>query len=197
MACQARASKQQTQAYESYLAPRVAAVQSERRPTAVTAAAAAAAAAAASSSAEVDPVSVPSSKASVTAAAAGLSLYGMYGDSPTMLPRTPIAPETLLASASGAGGPGAPSPLLASSRASPLGGASSFTSSSRAVDAESRHSTENGSSNGDVRGVDASAVLAAREKSLISRSVQYTRTYSIYPQILQIGIGFSLILLLS
>ena len=172
MACQARTTKPQTQAYESYLAPRVAAVQSERRPTAVTAAVAAAAAAAAHSSSSPAATDPTPSPLAVGKPGAGLSLYNMYGDSPTMLPRTPIAPETLLAASGGGGGHGgvvSPSPL----RASPLGGASStFSSSARDADAESRHSTENGSSNGDVvgrGGVDPSVVLAAREKSLISR----------------------------
>ncbi len=136
-----------------------------------------------------------SRSATTTAAASGISVYNMYsGDSPTMLPRTPIAPETLLAAGAAAAAQAhaahavpSPSPLLAANRASPLGGASStFSSSHRDADAESRHSTENGSSNGDIAaaaasrsgagsstgtGVDASAVLAAREKSLISRAM--------------------------
>ena len=75
--------KPDTDLYESYLAPRVAAVQSERRPTAVAAAQAAAAAAAAQAANE----------AGLTNGRAKdiTGLYGMY-DSPTMLPRTPLAP---------------------------------------------------------------------------------------------------------
>ena len=66
-----------------------------------------------------------------------------------MLPRTPIAPETLLASSTGA---------------------------TLAVDKreEDNNSNENGSTNGDAlsNGLDASQVLGLREKSLISRAME-------------------------
>ena len=82
MACRISAIlKPDTDLYESYLAPRVAAVQSERRPTAIAAAQAAAAAAAAAN----EGLTNGGRSKEIT------GLYGMY-DSPTMLPRTPIAP---------------------------------------------------------------------------------------------------------
>lgn len=79
----------------------------------------------------------------------------MY-DSPSMLPRTPIAPETLLAASSSA--------------------ASENSFSAKNDDGNDNHSsTENGSSNGDhlssTTTLDASTVLAARDKSLISRAM--------------------------
>ena len=75
-----------TESYESYLAPRVAAVQSERRPGQ----------GGALSSAVVDrnsSSSAASPKNGGEAAAPGGpgALYSLY-DSPTMLPRTPLAP---------------------------------------------------------------------------------------------------------
>ncbi len=82
----------------------------------------------------------------------GSQLFGVY-DSPTLLPRTPLAPETLMGSSSQS------APSIDSSK-------------------EDDNSTENGSNNGDaaataanLAGLDASSMLAAREKSLISHAM--------------------------
>lgn len=79
--------------------------------------------------------------------AVGSNLFGVY-DSPTMLPRTPLAPEHLM---------GTPGLQLQESK-------------------DDDTSTDNGSSNGDPGGIgssmDASTMLAAREKSLISNAME-------------------------
>jgi len=82
----------------------------------------------------------------------GSNLFGVY-DSPTMLPRTPLAPETLIGTNSGM-----------------IGGMTDLKADNDDT------STDNGSSNGDPggnsgSGVDASTMLAAREKSLISHAM--------------------------
>jgi len=80
----------------------------------------------------------------------GSNLFGVY-DSPTMLPRTPLAPETLIANTGNMAG-----------------------GNTDLKDTDDT-STDNGSSNGDHggvgSGVDASTMLAAREKSLISHAM--------------------------
>jgi hypothetical protein len=78
-----------TESYESYLAPRVAAVQSERRPNQAAAIAAAAAAVADRNSSAASPSNSVGGGSST--GPVGQALYNLY-DSPTMLPRTPIAP---------------------------------------------------------------------------------------------------------
>eukprot|EP00095_Tigriopus_kingsejongensis_P000703 maker-scaffold58_size443543-snap-gene-3.17 protein:Tk00703 transcript:maker-scaffold58_size443543-snap-gene-3.17-mRNA-1 annotation:"hypothetical protein DAPPUDRAFT_323993" len=107
------------------------AVQSERRPNAGVAAGLVQ-----GGGRGIDPVKV--SCADVT------SLYNIYSDSPTMLPRTPLAPETLLAS-----------------------------SKDQLSSKDDDSSVDNLSSNGDLPShLDPNSVLAAREKSLISRAME-------------------------
>lgn len=129
--------------------PRVAAVQSDRRPPHMAAAA-----------------NNADRNNGNTGTASPLPLFGVY-DSPTMLPRTPLAPETLLA-----------------------GGNDTFSK-------DDDTSTDNGSNNGDplssgggvghsaaaaaaaaaAAGLDPSSMLAAREKTLISHAMDtVTRT---------------------
>lgn len=170
MAYPTQVSCTKTQTYESYLAPRVAAVQSERRPTAAQQAAQQAQQAQQQAQAAAERASRQSREDSLASLVPNAPMFPhIYGDgsSPTMLPRTPIAPETLLAAANSAAA------AAGHNATSPLGGIHK--------DDNSRSSLDNGSLNG-VSGpgsdlhpppvLDPSSVLAAREKSLISRAME-------------------------
>nr|AID52846.1 hormone receptor 78 [Tigriopus japonicus] len=110
--------------------PRVSAVQSERRPNAGVAAGLAA------PGRGMDPIK--GSGGDVT------SLYNIYSDSPTMLPRTPLAPEALLAS-----------------------------NKDQLSSKDDDSSVDNLSSNGDLpSAMDTNSMLVARDKNLISRAME-------------------------
>ena len=81
-----------TESYESYLAPRVAAVQSERRPGQGGGALSSLAVDRNSSSSATSP---KNENGTVGPAGVGSALYNLY-DSPTLLPRTPLAPGEAL-----------------------------------------------------------------------------------------------------
>ncbi|TRY70786.1 hypothetical protein TCAL_02845 [Tigriopus californicus] len=105
-------------------------VQSERRPNAGVAAGLAA------PGRGMDPIKGPGGDVT--------SLYNIYSDSPTMLPRTPLAPEALLAS-----------------------------SKDQLSSKDDDSSVDNLSSNGDLpSAMDTNSMLVARDKNLISRAME-------------------------